>query len=62
MKNITSIFKDGADKIISILNIKRPIHNYKYCASVHIHNDVNTILKNRRTVENKSVRILQKLH
>ncbi|MCR4881128.1 MAG: hypothetical protein K6A44_04155 [bacterium] len=58
---ITKILKDGADKLISVLRIKKPFHSYKYCTSVHIHNDVSSILRNRRTIENQSVRILQKL-
>ena len=58
---ITKIIKDGADKIISVLKIKKPFHNYKYCTSVHIHNDVPSILRSHRAIENQSIRILQKI-
>ena len=57
---IIKILKDGADRLVSILNIKKS-RGYKYCTTVHIHNDVSTILKNRRAIENPSTRILQKL-
>ncbi len=57
---IIKILKDGADRLVSILNIKKS-KGYKYCTTVNIHNDVSTILKNRRTIENPSTRILQKL-
>ena len=63
MKNkmkIIKLLKDSADKLISVLNIQKS-RGYKYCTTVHIHNDVSTILKNRRAIENPSTRILQKL-
>ena len=58
---IIKILQDEADRIISVLNLKRNKYKYKYCTTVNIHNDVSIILKNRRAIDNQSTRILQKL-
>ena len=57
---IIRLIRDGADKILSILKIKRNLHGYKYCATVNIHNDISSILRKRRAIENTATRIVQK--
>ena len=57
---IVNFIKDETDKLISIFGAKRGFRGYKYCTTVHIHNDVSSVIRSMKTFEKTHSKVMQK--
>lgn len=58
---IKNFIKDRTKKVLSAFSTNNTFHKYKYCTTVNIHNDVSSVLKNRRNSDMATVKVLQKI-
>ena len=63
MIKVLNFIKNKTEEIVSFIPRKTRFHNYKYCTSVHITNDVTDILKRRKFEEvNRRIDLLEKIY